>query len=92
MKQNANLKPFSIFSWLSLSGRVYDRPISGQFEVVGTNYPDSSSFWKIAEGSFYDELLLVGMLCKITNLSLPFQASTCKTKRVRAARKARITK
>jgi len=41
-------------AWLSLSGRVYDRPISGQYEIVGMSYPDSSSFWKVTEGVYIE--------------------------------------
>lgn len=56
LKTNLKQLSYAIFSWLSLSGRVYDRPISGQYEVVGMNYPDSSSFWKVAEGNVYSGL------------------------------------
>ena len=45
---------FFTFRWLSVSGRAYGRPIQGQIEVVGTQYPDSSSYWRVAEGVFIE--------------------------------------
>lgn len=38
--------------WLSLSGQSFGRPISGQMEVIGATYADSSSYWKAQEGVF----------------------------------------
>jgi dolichyl-phosphate-mannose--protein O-mannosyl transferase len=49
---NIRLKHVDTEMWLSVSGRTYGRPINGQTEVIGINYPDSSSYWKTAEGAF----------------------------------------
>lgn len=38
--------------WLSVSGRTYGRPISGQMEVIGAKYTDSSCYWRIGDGVF----------------------------------------
>ncbi|KAI1286395.1 Stromal cell-derived factor 2 [Halotydeus destructor] len=46
------LKHVDTEKYVSLSGRTYGRPISGQMEVVGIGYPDTSSYWKTAEGIF----------------------------------------
>jgi len=46
------LKHVDTEKWLSVSGRTYGRPINGQLEVIGSGYPDSSSYWKTAEGVF----------------------------------------
>lgn len=38
--------------WLCSSGQTYGRPIGGQMEVCGLNYPDSSCHWKTVEGVY----------------------------------------
>lgn len=38
--------------WLSVSGRTYGRPISGQMEVIGSKYTDASCYWRVGEGIF----------------------------------------
>jgi len=50
--ENIRLKHIDTEKWLSVSGRTYGRPISGQMEVVGSKYPDASSYWKTTEGIY----------------------------------------
>ncbi|OQR75459.1 stromal cell-derived factor 2-like [Tropilaelaps mercedesae] len=50
--QAIRLKHVDTEAWLSLSGQTFGRPISGQMEVVGSTYADSSSYWKAREGVF----------------------------------------
>jgi dolichyl-phosphate-mannose--protein O-mannosyl transferase len=50
--ENIRLKHVDTEKWLSVSGRSYGRPINGQVEVIGSGYPDSSSYWKTEEGVF----------------------------------------
>lgn len=38
--------------FLTMTGRTYGRPISGQIEVVGSKYPDASAYWRTADGVF----------------------------------------
>jgi dolichyl-phosphate-mannose--protein O-mannosyl transferase len=38
--------------FLTMTGRTYGRPISGQIEVVGTKYPDASAYWKTVDGVY----------------------------------------
>ena len=38
--------------WLTVSGNTYGRPIHGQYEVVGSSYPDGASYWKTMEGVY----------------------------------------
>lgn len=45
--------------WLSLSGNTYGRPIHGHMEVVGATYPESTSYWKTAEGLFLQPTLKI---------------------------------
>jgi dolichyl-phosphate-mannose--protein O-mannosyl transferase len=49
---NFRLKHQDTEKWLSISGRTYGRPISGQMEVIGSKYQDASSFWKTTEGVY----------------------------------------
>jgi len=49
---NVRFKHVDTDKWLSVSGRTYGRPISGQMEVVGAKYQDSSCYWKTTEGVF----------------------------------------
>ncbi|XP_013105686.1 stromal cell-derived factor 2 [Stomoxys calcitrans] len=39
-------------AYLSISGRTFGRPISGQMEVVGMNNPQHGTRWTTAEGLF----------------------------------------
>lgn len=38
--------------YLAVSGHTYGRPISGQMEIIGTTYSDSSTYWVVKEGVF----------------------------------------
>ncbi|XP_067142446.1 stromal cell-derived factor 2 [Centruroides vittatus] len=51
-KEDVRLKHVDTDAWLSISGHTYGRPIRNQLEVCAVNYPDSSSYWRIAEGVF----------------------------------------
>lgn len=46
------LKHVDTERFLTMTGRTYGRPISGQIEVVGSKYPDPSAYWKTADGVF----------------------------------------
>jgi len=46
------LKHVDTDMWLSASGSMYGRPISGQFEIVGSTYPDDKSYWQTQEGVY----------------------------------------
>ncbi|KAG9510433.1 Stromal cell-derived factor 2-like protein 1 [Fragariocoptes setiger] len=50
--EGVKLKHVDTETWLSLSGNKYGRPIYGHLEVIASSYPESSSFWKTAEGVF----------------------------------------
>lgn len=49
---NIRLKHIDTEKWLSVSGRTYGRPISGQMEVIGAKYQDASCYWKTSEGVY----------------------------------------
>lgn len=46
-------KSWFVCSYLSLTGQTYGRPINGQFEIVGVQWPNSNAVnWKASEGLF----------------------------------------
>lgn len=51
-QESVRLKHVDTGMWLSLSGNTYGRPIFGQLEVICSTSPDSSSYWKTAEGVY----------------------------------------
>ena len=46
------LKHVDTEKWLTVTGRTYGRPISGQMEIVGTKYPDASAYWRTEDGVY----------------------------------------
>lgn len=50
--ETVKLKHVDTERFLTMTGRTYGRPISGQIEVVGAKYPDPSAYWKTADGVF----------------------------------------
>ncbi|XP_003747610.1 stromal cell-derived factor 2 [Galendromus occidentalis] len=49
---SVRLKHVDTEMWLSLSGQSFGRPISGQMEIIGGSYADSSSYWRAQEGVY----------------------------------------
>lgn len=50
--ETVKLKHVDTERFLTMTGRAYGRPISGQIEVVGAKYPDASAYWRTADGVF----------------------------------------
>lgn len=49
---NIRLKHLDTGMFLAVSGHTYGRPISGQMEIIGTSYSDSSTYWQAKEGIY----------------------------------------